>query len=218
MSRKAFIFFGPPGAGKGTISRRCVEELGWIQLSTGDLFRKHIQEETSLGKMIAQAISQGTLVDDSIVIDVVCEWMMQHKENQKPLIFDGFPRTLKQAGLFLDKIKTFMLCEVIVLEIDDQEVIDRLLSRRTCTNYNCQKAYSSKEYVGNTCKLCGSALYQRPDDTLETIQNRLNVYHVHADPLLDFYKNQGLGIKKINASQPVENVFHDLLIATGEIL
>lgn len=216
-SRKAFIFFGPPGAGKGTISRRCVEELGWKQLSTGDLFRKHIHERTELGQAIEKAIGEGKLVDDVTVIDIVYEWIVQHKNGASPLIFDGFPRTIKQAELLLKKItKNEMECVVIVLDIDDKIVMERLLMRRTCQNNNCQKVYSGKNNESQVCTVCGSSLYQRADDMKETITHRLNVYHQHANQLLKFYQDHGVEIKRINAQQPVENVFHDMLLAAGE--
>jgi adenylate kinase len=215
--RNAFIFFGPPGAGKGTVSRRCVEQLGWIQLSTGDLFRKHIQERTSLGKAIEEAISQGKLVDDTTVIELVYDWIMYHKNNHKPLILDGFPRTLKQAELFLDKISNYgMKCTVIVLDIPDQVVIDRLSMRRICQNYNCQKIYSIKNISIHICEICGSGLYQRADDSADTVKNRLTVYHQHANTLLEFYKNHGIEIKKVNADQSIDQVFHEVLLVAGE--
>lgn len=217
-SRKAFIFFGPPGAGKGTISRRCVEELGWKQLSTGDLFRKHINEQTVLGQAIEKAISEGKLVDDVTVIDIVYEWIIQHKDSAPALIFDGFPRTLKQAELLLKKItKNEMVCVVIVLEIADMIVMERLLKRRTCSNNNCQKVYSVKDSQEHVCSVCNAPLYQRVDDMKETISHRLSVYHQHANQLLKFYQDHFIEIKRINAQQPVENVFHEVLLAAGEI-
>jgi len=216
--RKAFIFFGPPGAGKGTVSRRCVDELGWTQLSTGDLFRRHIKEQTALGKAIEKAIAEGKLVDDVTVIEVVYEWIVQYKEEVNPLIFDGFPRTIKQAQLFLEKMrKNRIECMVIVLEIADEVVTERLLIRRTCQNYNCQKVYSVASHEEQKCKVCGSLLYQRADDMLDTIKNRLKVYHQHANQLLCFYEDQGIKIKRINAEQTVEAVLHDVLLAAGEI-
>lgn len=214
--RKAFIFFGPPGAGKGTVSRRCVEQLGWLQLSTGDLFRKHIKEQTPLGQSIEKAIAEGKLVDDATVMDIVYEWIIQHKNVDKPLIFDGFPRTIKQAELFLEKIKkNNITCQVLVLDIADQKVIDRLLMRRTCQNYNCQKIYSGAT-PNNKCEVCGSDLYQRADDMAPTIKNRLLVYHQHANQLLKFYEENGIEIKKVNADQSIEKVFNDVLIVAGE--
>lgn len=215
--KRAFIFFGPPGAGKGTISHRCVDELGWFQLSTGDLFRKHIKEETVIGKAIQKAIEEGKLVDDTTVIEVVSEWIIQHKVENRSLIFDGFPRTIKQAQLFLEKIKkNQMECMVIVLEIADAVVMERLLMRRTCQNYNCQKVYSVGLDRQQMCKECRSPLYQRADDTLHTIKNRLSVYHQHANELLRFYEQQGIEIKRINAAQPLEDVFRDVLVVAGE--
>jgi adenylate kinase len=218
ISRKAFIFFGPPGAGKGTISRLCVDELGWMQLSTGDLFRKHIQERTLLGQAIEKAISEGKLVEDTTVIEVVSEWISKQKNITKPLIFDGFPRTIKQAQLFLEKIKkNGMKCLVIVLEIADNVVVERLLMRRTCQNYDCQTVYSVPSLEEKTCKVCDSSLYQRADDMPDTIKNRLFVYHQHANQLLHFYQEQGIEIKKINAQQSVKHVLHEVLLAAGEL-
>jgi adenylate kinase len=199
------------------VSRKCVEELGWIQLSTGDLFRKHIQEQTALGIAIEKAIAEGKLVDDITVIEVVSEWIIQHKIENKSLIFDGFPRTIKQAQLFLEKIKkNQMECMVIVLEIADAVVVERLLMRRTCQNYNCQKVYSVTSDNEQVCKECGSPLYQRTDDTLQTIKNRLVVYHQHANHLLKFYREHGIQIKKINADQSVDDVFRDVLVVAGQ--
>lgn len=215
-ARKAFIFFGPPGAGKGTISRKCVEQLGWLQLSTGDLFRKHIKEHTVLGESIEKAIAQGKLVDDVTVMEVVYEWILHNKDKGKPLIFDGFPRTIQQAQMFLEKMKkNAFTFQVIKLAIADEKVIERLLKRRTCQNYSCQKVYAG-DTENSICKICGSPLYQRPDDMEHTIKNRLMVYHTHANELLRFYETHGVEIKKINADQPVDIVFNDVLVATGE--
>lgn len=145
---KAYIFFGPPGSGKGTLARMCQEKLGWVQLSTGDLFRKHISEGTELGKQIDFAIKSGTLVDDKIVTKMVEQWIEEHVATARAFIFDGFPRTLVQAELFFKLMKekfAQLKMQLVEFEISDQTVIDRLSSRRVCQKSSCQAIYSIKK-------------------------------------------------------------------------
>ena len=105
LGKRAYIFIGPPGAGKGSLSHLCVEKLGWTQISTGDLFRKHRAQGTEIGKQIDFAVKSGKLVEDKLVIQVGMEWFNNNFESSKALILDGFPRTLAQAEMFLEIIK-----------------------------------------------------------------------------------------------------------------
>ena len=208
-----YFFFGSPGAGKGTLARRCVTDLGWLQLSTGDLFRKHIAERTELGLKISHVIKSGGLVDDTLVLKVVEEWLNEKVKKETPIIFDGFPRTLKQAELFLallsEKFPTIPV-EIVELCLSDDEVVKRLLSRRVCENKACQMVYSLTTRPPKNdalCDECGAHVVQRVDDNEESIKNRLVVYHKHSQPLLDFYASKGIIKREINASVSMDSVF-----------
>lgn len=216
---QAWIFSGPPGAGKGTLAQLVVEKLGWVELSTGALCRKHIAEGTELGKQIDFAIKSGTLVDDEVIIDMVAQWIEQHIGTAQGIIFDGFPRTLVQAELFVKLIKErFDQLDVSVVnfEISDQTIVERLSSRRTCQNKQCQAIYSVRPgsdrnpKVAGICDRCGSSLEQRTDDKPETITTRLKVYKQHAQPLLDYYQQHGLTIEHIDVEKSLEDSFTEL--------
>lgn len=223
-TQKAFIFLGAPGAGKGTFSQIFVRKFGWVQLSTGDLCRKHIAQGTDLGKQIDFAIKSGKLVDDVIIIDMVSQWIDEHIKMAPGIIFDGFPRTLVQARLFLELIqKRFseLVVNVIQFEIPDSLIIERLSARKTCSNKQCQAIYSlleqstQKSQKNGICDKCGSVLIQREDDKSETIAARLQIYHQHAQPLLDFYKNHNFIIHRINAQAPLQMVQSELEMIAG---
>lgn len=213
---KAYIFFGPPGSGKGTLARLCQEKFGWVQLSTGDLFRKHMSEGTELGKQIDFAMKSGRLVDDETVIKVVEQWIEEQCCAVKAFIFDGFPRTLVQAELFLKLINerlTQLQVELVEFEISDEVVIDRLSNRRVCENKTCQAIYSVKEdsprlpRVPGKCDKCQSDLIQRSDDKPETIQTRLKIYHQYAQALFDFYQDHGVKKIVVPAEASLDQVF-----------
>ena len=223
-STKAYIFFGPPGSGKGTLARICQEKFGWVQLSTGDLFRKHISEGTELGKQIDFAIKSGRLVDDKVVTKMVEQWIQEHVAKDRGFIFDGFPRTLGQAELFLKLIKEKFAqfkMQLIKFEISDQIVIDRLSSRRVCQKSSCQAIYSAKKdssrksKVDGVCDLCEGPLIQRNDDQPETIKTRLLIYQQHAQPLFDYYDKEGFEKIVVKANQPLEKVLEDFVAVTG---
>jgi len=224
LTQKAFIFLGAPGAGKGTFSQIFVQKFGWVQLSTGDLCRKHIAQGTDLGKQIDFAIKSGRLVDDAVIIDMVSQWIDEHINMAQGIIFDGFPRTLVQAHLFLELIqKRFseLVVNVIQFEIPDSIIIERLSARRTCSNKHCQAIYSllkqstQQAQRNGICDKCGSILMQREDDKSETIAARLQIYHQHAQPLLDFYKNHNFIIHRINAQDSLQIVQKELEMIAG---
>ncbi len=223
-TQKAFIFLGAPGAGKGTFSQIFVSKFGWVQLSTGDLCRKHIAQGTDLGKQIDFAIKSGKLVDDVVIIDMVSQWVDEHIKMAPGIIFDGFPRTLVQARLFLELIqKRFseLVVNVIQFEIPDSLIIERLSARKTCSNKQCQAIYSlleqstQKSQKNGICDKCGSVLMQREDDKSETVAARLQIYHQHAQPLLDFYKKNNFIIHRINAQAPLQAVQGELEMIAG---
>ncbi len=209
---------GPPGAGKGSLATRCVHELGFDQLSTGNLCRKHISEGTQIGKQIDFAIKSGKLVSDELITDMVGEWLDQKVVGTQTVILDGFPRTVAQASGLLNILQERFgdnRLRVIKLEIKNEQVIERIVGRALCSNKECQAVYSlhsgsplgpQKEMI---CDLCESSLIKRSDDTIEVIQERLAVYYHHEKDLLDFFAEQGQEIIELEVERPLEDIFGD---------
>lgn len=228
MDTHVYILIGPPGSGKGTISQLCTEQLGWSQLSTGALCRKHIEEKTEIGQQIDFAIKSGKLISDSLVTDMVCEWLGQGiRQNKKAIILDGYPRTVTQAKAFnqficdqFDKLKVF----IIRFFISDEQVITRLSGRYICQNKECQIVYSTIIDTGLAsqqkmiCSRCSSPLGRRIDDEGHAVRERLTVYHMHENELIDFYKNNNQSIFEFNVEKSIQEVFAEfkqLISANG---
>lgn len=206
---------GPPGSGKGTLSALCVKQFGWNQVSTGNLCRSHIQSNTLIGQKMKSAIEQGQLVPDDVIADMIQEWMLTQKESDQNVIFDGYPRTKKQAELLYALVKNNLKeseLALIKFQVDSDVLVDRILSRVVCSNKDCQQAFSlKKDAVGETmkCKACGSSLIKRSDDTRDTLVNRLGVYYQHEQDILDFYEQQGISIEALNGAGDIADVFQD---------
>lgn len=224
MSRQIFIFFGPPGSGKGSLSQKCIQQLGWKQLSTGALCRKHIAEKTSIGLKIQNAISGGGLIDDSLIIQMVQNWLSVNNDQQK-IILDGFPRTLKQAqslqAFLLQQPEEYILT-IVKLAIDDHQVISRLMNRLTCSNNECQLVYSAIADSGlapfkeGICNVCCSALEKRADDEAASLKNRLKTYHQHAGAMVDFFNENDYTIISLEGMGKPEDIFGSLLMAIAD--
>ena len=188
------IMLGAPGTGKGTIAGILTKELGIPQVSTGDIFRKNIKEQTELGKLAETFISKGHLVPDDVTIGIV-ERRLEEPDVQEGIILDGFPRTVKQAEE-LDKIlekKGKKVDLVINLTTPEDELIERIVNRRICSNQECKKVYNlvlnppKKEGI---CDVCGSPLIQRKDDTEETVKERFKTYIEQTKPLIEYYEKK----------------------------
>ncbi len=186
------ILLGPPGVGKGTQAQLLADHYGLVQISTGDLLRQAVKEETPLGLEAKQYLDDGELVPDEIVLNLVRN-TLEERRCQDAFILDGFPRTIPQAeGLenILDEMDA-SLDRVIVLDIDDEVVVQRLSNRRSCRNcgaiYNLNYNPPEKEGV---CDQCGGELYQRDDDKPETIRHRIRVYKEQTAPLIEFYQQR----------------------------
>lgn len=190
------ILLGPSGAGKGTQAKAIVNEFNIMHISTGDIFRRNIEEETEVGKEVKKYLDDGRLVPDSLTIEIVKNRISQNDCNNGFLL-DGFPRTINQAkaldeylsnnGLEIDK--------VINLHVDDSEIMSRAINRRTCENSECKEIYNLKNNppkVEDTCDKCGSKLFLRDDDNEETVANRLKVYHNQTEPLIEYYSEKGI--------------------------
>ena len=204
------IFLGPPGAGKGTQAQRICDALNIPQISTGDILRRAMKEETPTGLKAKQYIEAGKLVPDDVIIDIVRDRLAMD-DCQNGYILDGFPRTVPQA----EALDTIAKIDVVVdLDVADEELIARLSGRRVCLN--CGATYHVSRLNGETkCAACGEELIQRDDDKAETVLSRLHVYHQQTEPLIDFYTNRGL-IKTVDGSKPMEECYAAILEALGE--
>ena len=195
------IFLGPPGAGKGTLAGAVSKDYAIPQISTGDMFREAIKKETELGKKVKAILASGALVPDDVTVDLVRERLSQ-PDAAKGYILDGFPRTIPQA----EALEKFQALDAVVnFAIDDKLVVERLSGRLICKN--CGAIYHVKNMppkVAGVCDKCGGPLYTRPDDTLESITNRLDVYRKQTEPLIAFYRKKKL-LKDIDSSKSPED-------------
>lgn len=203
------IFLGPPGAGKGTQAQRICAALNIPQISTGDILRRAMKEQTPTGMKAKSFIDAGKLVPDEVIIDIVKE-RLQQDDAQAGYILDGFPRTVPQAEALEDIAK---IDAVIELAVDDEKLVARLSGRRVCLK--CGATYHVSRLNGKTtCDACGEELVQRDDDRAETVLNRLNVYHEQTAPLVDFYTSRGL-LRRIDGAQDMDVIYHAILETLG---
>lgn len=185
------IMLGAPGTGKGTVASKLSEKLGIPQVSTGDIFRKAIAEKTAVGVEAEKYISKGLLVPDDVTIKII-EERLKDEDVKQGLILDGFPRTTHQAEE-LDKMlekaeKDIRL--VINLETPEEEIIERIVNRRVCSNQACKAVFNTKlnpPKEEGKCDKCGAELIKRKDDNEETIKSRLKSYYEQTAPIVDYY-------------------------------
>jgi len=205
-----FIIFGPPGAGKGTYASMLASKLKIAKISTGDIFREEIKQNTDLGKRVVGFVKKGELVPDEIVIRILTEEIGK-PSSKNGFILDGYPRTIEQAKA-LDSIEK--IDAVIRLVVPEWVIIERLSNRRTCKN--CGAIYNLK-YLrpkrGGVCDMCGGELFQRGDDKPEVIRQRLRVYEAQTQPLIDYYKDNVpfLDIECRSVDIPPETIVKEIL-------
>ena len=211
------ILLGPPGSGKGTQARNLMEEYGLVQVSTGDILRKEVAEETALGLKIKDIIEAGKFPEDDLIMELL-ENRLKDSDCDNGVILDGVPRTLYQAE-YIDRLFEKLgkrLDAVIELSVDDQELITRLSGRFTCQDcgepYNDTYKPPAKEGVCDKCG--GEAFLRRPDDQPEAIQTRLEVYHEQTRPLIDFYSESGR-LKSVDGMKQMEEVSSQILALVG---
>ena len=206
------ILLGAPGAGKGTIAKLLTDYDGSVQISTGDILRAAVKEGTDLGKEAKAYMDRGDLVPDSLIMNIM-EKRLQEDDCQKGFILDGFPRTIPQA----EELKKLLaklnlsLDMVVNLDVPKEVILDRLTTRRTCSNPDCQEIYNIKSKPPTpegTCEKCGFPVIQRDDETEEAILNRLDTYNEKTAPLIGFYQNEGLlrNIISLNSTETVEAI------------
>jgi adenylate kinase len=207
------ILLGAPGAGKGTQAVMLAEKLNLVQVASGDLFRQALQQETALGLKAKSYMEKGQLVPDEITIQMVLE-RLSAPDCENGAILDGFPRNTQQAEA-LDKAleeQSKAIDRVVYVMVSEDELMKRLSGRWICRN--CQAPYhavDSPPKVAGKCDRCGGELYQRADDTAETVKKRLKVYFAETSPLIDYYKRAGK-LVEVNGEGSVPEV-HERIVA-----
>ena len=193
------ILLGAPGAGKGTVAKLLTALDGSVQISTGDILRGAVKAGTALGKEAQGYMDRGDLVPDSLIMGIM-EQRLQEPDCKKGFLLDGFPRTIPQAdalGALLQKLN-IKLDLVASIEVPRDVILDRLTTRRTCSNASCQEIYNIKSNPpapGDKCKKCNHPTIQRADETEEAISKRLDVYNEKTAPLIGYYEKKGMLLK-----------------------
>jgi adenylate kinase len=190
------VLLGAPGAGKGTVAKLLTDYDGSVQISTGDILRSAVKAQTELGKKAQGYMERGELVPDELIMEIM-EARLKEPDCEKGFILDGFPRTIPQAEALkklLAKLN-LRLDKVINLDVPKEVILDRLTTRRTCSNPDCQEIYNIKSKPPSPdgrCLKCGAPVIQRADETVEAITKRLETYNEKTAPLIDFYNQEGL--------------------------
>ncbi len=211
------ILLGPPGAGKGTQASAIVKKYNIPHISTGDIFRENIKMGTELGKKVKEYMDKGLLVPDDIVVSIVKDRILKD-DCKDGFLLDGFPRTVNQ-GEALDKELSQMnlkLDKVINLDVEKEILIERITGRRICKD--CGATYHIKfnpPAKKGICDNCGGNLYQRDDDTQETVEKRIEVYQQQTKPLIDYYTEKGL-ILNVDGSKAIDEIFETIVKALEE--
>lgn len=206
------IMLGAPGAGKGTQAKMLADKYGIPHISTGDIFRANIKNETELGKKAKEYMDQGLLVPDELTVNLVVDRIKQ-EDCSKGYILDGFPRTIPQAES-LDKALESLgdkLDYAINVEVPDENIVRRMSGRRACVacgaTYHIVHIPTKQEGI---CDRCGKELILREDDKPETVEKRLNVYHEQTQPLIDYYENKGI-LQEVDGTVDMNVVFNAIV-------
>ncbi len=190
------ILLGAPGAGKGTVAKMLTEFDGSVQISTGDILRAAVKAGTELGKEANAFMKAGDLVPDELIMGIMGD-RLQETDCEKGFLLDGFPRTIPQAEALKNLLVELdiTLDMAVNLVVPSEVILDRLSTRRTCENSDCQAIYnvkSSPTIIAGICDKCGSKVIQREDETEEAITHRLTTYHEKTAPLTEYYDKEGL--------------------------
>ena len=204
------VLLGAPGAGKGTQAAKLVEEFGFAHVSTGDILRAAVKNGTELGLKAKSYMDAGDLVPDQLIIDLMNE-RFQQPDCAEGVLLDGFPRTTAQAVALDDMLASMNrpLDAALLVDVPGEVIIGRALNRRVCKDCG---------YVGTAadaaCPKCSGEMYQRADDTEDTVRNRLDVYEKSTSPLIDYYRGKGV-LKTVDGNRPVDVVFADMKALLG---
>ena len=210
------IMLGAPGAGKGTQAKKIAEKYGIPHISTGDILRANIKNGTELGAKAKTYMDKGLLVPDELVCDLVVD-RIQQDDCKNGFILDGFPRTIPQAEALKAALTAIeeKMEYAIDIDVPDENIINRMAGRRACVG--CGATYHvefNPTKVEGVCDVCGEKLILRDDDKPETVKKRLDVYHEQTQPLIDFYKKEGI-LVTVDGTQSMDKVFEDILKVLG---
>ncbi len=212
------ILLGAPGAGKGTQADLLQKRLGLAHVSSGELFRENVSKQTPLGKLAKQYMDKGELVPDDVTVQMVME-RIKRPDCERGVVFDGFPRTEAQAQALDQALAAEQkkISSVVLFEIPDQVLVDRLSARRICPkDGSVYNLFSNPPKVEAICDKDGTPLELRDDDKPDTVRRRLQVYQTQTKPLIDYYRRAGL-LKTIRGDRDIELVQTDLVAALGKL-
>lgn len=211
------IMLGAPGAGKGTQAKKIAEKYSIPHISTGDIFRANIKNNTELGQKAKTYMDKGELVPDELVVDLIMD-RFKEADCANGYVLDGFPRTIPQAEA-LDKAlatNNEAVDFAINVEVPDENIINRMSGRRACVG--CGATYHiqfNAPKVEGVCDTCGEKLILRDDDKPETVKNRLSVYHEQTQPLIDYYSKKGV-LAEVDGTQAMDDVFNAIVNVLGK--
>lgn len=205
------LIMGGPGAGKGTMSQKILSKYNILHISTGDIFRSEIKQQTELGLLAKSYMDKGLLVPDEVTNPMVKSFL-EKSDHANGYLLDGYPRTLAQAEAFNELVAgtDLVIDRVLYMEIPFEVLAQRVTGRRICKQCGAIYHTSNKpSKVEDVCDECGGALYQRKDDTLESLTVRVEEYQKSTEPVLSYYSSKGL-VKTVNANQSIEQVWNDV--------
>ena len=211
------IMLGAPGAGKGTQAKKIAAQYSIPHISTGDIFRANIKNNTELGQKAKTYMDKGELVPDSLVVDLIMD-RFKEADCANGYVLDGFPRTIPQAEALDNALKANgeKVDFAINVEVPDENIINRMSGRRACVG--CGATYHIKynpTKVEGVCDACDEKLILRDDDKPETVKNRLSVYHEQTQPLIDYYNKAGV-LAEVDGTKDMEDVFKDIVNILGK--
>jgi adenylate kinase len=207
LSELNLILLGPPGAGKGTQAERLTDDFSLPYIGTGDLLRKHKEDGTELGLEAAEYMDKGELVPDDLVVRMILAEI--DERGRDGFLLDGYPRSVEQADALAEALEDNgrSLSAVLLIEVDDETVIQRLSGRRQCRNGHVYHVLFNPPKNEGFCDLDGTKLVQRDDDKPETVKNRLVTYHEKTAPLIDYYEDRGL-LRRFDGTRDPSEVHH----------